>query len=200
MKRIISILMLLTVLSLSLSGCKSKTAKGNNGQARQRSNQQGQFQAADLSGEVTEINGKEITIKVIEMPQFNRGNNGQGNNNQSGNNQGGRYQGGNGQDNNQNGGQNNKNPGNGGNPQPGGGRAFNYTGETKTITIPDGISITTRDRANNGVQSKNIELKDIVKGDILQIYYSDKDKGTISKINVMTVQSNNNLSNNSSKL
>ena len=59
-----------------------------------------------------------------------------------------------------------------------------YTGETKSITISDGVSITTLSKGENGGTEKTIAVKDIKVGDRLDISYSDSNKTTISKINV----------------
>ena len=63
-----------------------------------------------------------------------------------------------------------------------------YTGESKIITIPDGVEITSSTRGNNGSEQKTLALTDIKKGDILQIWYSDKSTETISKVSVRANQ------------
>jgi hypothetical protein len=65
-----------------------------------------------------------------------------------------------------------------------------FTGETKTVTIPAGMSITTVLRPEEAKESKNIELKDIKVGDMIQVWYSDKEKGTISRVSISSFKKN----------
>ncbi len=59
-----------------------------------------------------------------------------------------------------------------------------YTGETTSITIPEGVSISEMTRGENGVQQEELTIADIKEGDILQIWYSDKDKGVAEKVRI----------------
>ena len=126
------------------------------------------FTKPDVYGEVAKINGNEVTLKLMEIPQ------------RKGGNKQNRH---NGQNNEQNGGNITAGNGNGaGGPNRNG--AKRYTGEEKTITIPDGVSIVTMTRGTNGMTKNQITLKDISVGSILAIYYKSDGK-TINKIRVM---------------
>lgn len=61
-------------------------------------------------------------------------------------------------------------------------RTFTYTGETKTITVTSDIPITTMNRTEQGMETVNLKFEDIKAGDILSVWYSDKETGKISKI------------------
>lgn len=192
MKKNKSIIGLLLIVSMGISGCGTIAQSDNKANSAANSNRQtGQFTRADLSGEVTSITGSEVVLKLIEIPT--RSNNSDGNNGQ---NQGQSKD--LGQDKSQ--GQAQGQGGNRGPRQDGGQpqqRTVKYTGESKTITIPAEVPITTFERGQNGQNgqsgqngqngrvSKKIKFKDIKQGDTLQIWYQDKDKGTISRINVM---------------
>lgn len=176
MNKPISILALIVTLAIGITGCGSntKTSDNNTGTASTSTGRRSQHAGANLMGEVTSVNGNQITFKVAEMPNFTQGNrqqNGsQGNNTQGTTAQGNTAQGG------------NRTPGqNSSRPQQGG---LKYTGESKTITVPDGVSITAAVRGNNGAERKTLETKDLKQGDILQIWYSDTDKQTVSRITV----------------
>ena len=65
-----------------------------------------------------------------------------------------------------------------------GNRQVEYTGETKDITVGDGIEITTMSRGKQNSDTKTLTVSDIKVGDVLSITYSDKDKETISAIAV----------------
>lgn len=167
-----------------------------------------------LSGEVASIDGNKITLKVIQTPNRGMGNGGAQQRGQSGNQaatgkgqtngQGTARDGqappadsqGNGQSSNgtsqggqtngqqQNGQRQNRQPGSGFNMQ------VQYTGETKTITIPDGVSITTFNRNAQSGGAENISIKDIKVGDRLTVSYSDANETTISGITVMNFNKN----------
>lgn len=77
----------------------------------------------------------------------------------------------------------------GGTGQPQG-KTPGFTGETKTITIPAGTLITTIVRSESGRETKNIELKDITKGNMIQVWYSDKAKGIISRVSISSFNRN----------
>ncbi len=182
MKKLIGVISSMLLIVLVFSGCGSKKTAENGNQFD--SGKQGQFARADLMGEVDSIKDNQVTIKLIEMPQFNR-NRGQGNNNgnnndNNNNNDNSTYNG------NRQGNQNNVQSNNG--QRPSGNqnrsRSRNYTGETKTITINSDIPLTTMTMGDNGPEQKDIKVKDIKKGDMLQIWYADKNKGTISRISV----------------
>lgn len=55
-----------------------------------------------------------------------------------------------------------------------------------------------RGNGNQGRETKELQVKDIKAEDILQIWFTDKDKGTVSKINVQEFNQNGNGGNGSS--
>lgn len=121
----------------------------------------GQFTMPDMTGEVVSVTGNEIAIKVIKMPEKN-GN--QADNSKSAPTDGQAAP---------------EKPSQDGQPPQ---RNIEYTGETKTIKISDNVTVTKMSMGDNGPQTQDIKIGDIKAGDILQIYYSDKENQTISKI------------------
>lgn len=179
------------ILIFVMAGCSNSN---NSGQANAASNGNGNgnsangFTKPDVYGEVSSINGNNVTLKLMEIPQMpNR--NGQGNGGGNGQGNGGNWQngGGNGQGNGgngSNGGNGGFRGGNGGGGGFGGMRQRNYTGQTKTITIPSGTSLVTMARGQNGMTQNQIKLSDVTVGSVFSIYYKSDGK-TIDKIRVM---------------
>jgi hypothetical protein len=169
----VSLLMIFVFAGCSNSSSSNQSASNGNG------NRAG-FQKPDVYGEVSAISGNTVTLKLMNMPQFNRQNRrGQGGGRGSGTgNMGAQNNPGNG-----NGGGNGNWRGNG-NGGPGGGmRARSYTGQVKTITIPNGVQMTTMSRGTNGVTQTAVTLSDLTVGSTLSIYY-DTDGKTIKSIRV----------------
>ncbi|MCQ6279660.1 hypothetical protein [Bacillus sp. EB600] len=168
----VSILMIFVIVGCSNSGNPGKTAAGSRG-----------YPKPDVFGEVSAIGGNKVTLKLLKVPQMS-GRNGQvrgtgdGNMgvNAAGNN--GRFASGS------------------GGPGKGGMRPRNYTGETKTIVIPKGVSITTMTRGTNGMNQTNISLNDLTTGSTLSIYY-DTDGKTIKSIRVQKPRTVNGQAGNS---
>jgi hypothetical protein len=177
MKRLFTTLVSLLVI-FAIAGCSNGNGSG---QAAAASNGSGQaangFAKPDVYGEVAKIDGNQVTLKLMEIPQRNGRN---GNNRRN-------WQNGQNGQNWQNNGQNNGNVAAGGGNGaggPGGMRARRYTGEEKTIVIPNGVSIVTMTRGTNGMTEDQMALKDITVGSILSVYYKTDGK-TIDKIRVM---------------
>lgn len=150
-----------------------------------------QGQGADLTGEVSSISGNQITLKVIKMPAFNRkgtpprgstGNSGNTSQPAAGSTSAAEPSGSTPASDSSNTSPDSSGPKGNGPSQP---RGIQYTGETKTVTIPDGVAITAMARTNGDSNQQTLKLSDIKEGNVLQIWYSDKEKGTVSKINVM---------------
>lgn len=213
MNRKLSIIAL-SILLLSVTACSSNTTTSSNDPASQSAittensapdqadgnkpwgegaSDQMQGERADLTGEVSEISGNKVTLKVIEMPTFNRNNTrSQGSPGKSNgetpksteNDNGANAKRNNSHNvsNNSNTAPNSDQPLGDGQPRQ---RAQQYTGETKTITIPDGVTISSMSRKNDGNDSKALSISDIKQGNILQIWYSDEAKEVISKVSVM---------------
>ena len=179
MKKIIYTLAGVALTATLMVGCGANTTDAQSKQATQStstddgSNKQKNFQKADLEGEVASIDGNKITLKVIKTPEKAAGSsqknastdadktNSEANNKDK---------------------QTNKVQQN---------RQVEYTGETKDITIGDGIQIETMNRGQQGSKSKDLTVSDIKVGDMLQITYSDKEKETISNINVRPAANQN---------
>jgi hypothetical protein len=64
--------------------------------------------------------------------------------------------------------------------------ALEYTGETKTIDIPSGVKITmmTRNSSSQGGMTETV-VSTLKAGDVIQVFYSDADKTTISRVSVV---------------
>lgn len=196
--KIISLALILT-LSLSLAACSKKNNEADaNSNTQTAGNRNGmQFAQADLMGEVSKIEGNNVTIKVVKMPQRSGNWNNSGNqNNPNGgdnqNNQGnppannqGQNPGGTGNQHDgqpnpgQQGGQNGR--GGQGGPNGGGRMQREYTGEEKNITIPEGFKIITMTRGDNGLAQTEVDISTIKSGSILQIYFKEDGK-TLDKI------------------
>lgn len=178
MKKILSLVATSVILMSLFTGCGSKSASTQTSTTTQSStttNDQNK-KMPGLAGEVTAINGTQVTLKLIELPTMPADKNGKSKDGQSTDSSTK-------QDTNQGTQQDGQKPTSdktGEKPK----MEVKYTGETKSITIPDGVSITTLSKGENGGTEKTITVKDIKVGDRLDISYSDSNKTTISKINV----------------
>ncbi|MGZ4161883.1 MAG: hypothetical protein ACXVNF_13950 [Neobacillus sp.] len=170
---LVSILMIFVIAGCSNSGDSNQTSAASNGNGNTGNTNRPGFQKPDLYGEVSAIDGNKVTLKLLEMPQMTRrnGQNGQNGSNGSGNGTG---------NNGSNGGYTGR--GNGGAGR-GGMRVKKYTGEVKTIEIPNGVSLVTMTRGTNGMSESTISLNDLTTGSTLSIYYNSDGK-TIGKIRV----------------
>lgn len=235
MNRAISLLIVLAYMGLMLTGCGAKNGSNDNIQnaANQTDNynsmpeqgdgynqrgpgRMGGFMRADLTGEVDSVSGKEITLKVIEMPNFEgRPDQRMGMRQQEGMEQEGTEQGKENRENfslqprdgdgrrqrlvpkigvNDGNGETGQQPpqeDNQGRRRFAGGEGSmppqwtpNYTGETKTITLPEGVSVTKTVMGENGMEVVDIKLEELKQGDILQIWYSEEDSSVISRVSV----------------
>lgn len=185
MKKIIYTLAGVVLTTTLMVGCGTNVNKDTqSNQAAQSAstddgaNKQKNFQKADLEGEVANINGSKITLKVIKTPEKPAGSN-QKNTSKSDDKTNSQKD------------SNDKQAANGQQN-----RQIEYTGETKDITIGDGIQIKTMNRGQQGSQSKDLAISDIKVGDILQITYSNKENETISSINVRPAVNQNAKTNN----
>lgn len=61
---------------------------------------------------------------------------------------------------------------------------INYTGETTSIIIPEGVSITKMTRGENGAQNSELAIGDIESGDILQVWFADEDEGVVERVSI----------------
>jgi hypothetical protein len=164
MKRPLSTAIISILMIFVIAGCSNS---GNSNQSAQNGKRAG-VQKPDVYGEVSAINGNQVTLKLMNIPNRPKGQvrgSGTGNMGTSGTAPapGTRN-------------------GNGGQGQ-GGMRQRSYTGEEKTITIPNGVQMTTMTRGTNGMQQSSITMDQITTGSTLSIYY-DTDGKTIKRIRV----------------
>ena len=158
------------------------------------------FQQPDLSGEIVSISDNSITVKVIEMSdmpgigerqmgsrydstEVNSDNSQPTSPGREGNTEGSKPEAG------------QPEGSKSGQGIPDGGQPvqrnmeLKYTGETKTVTIPEGISIMKSGRWNDdGQQQQNtVALSELKEGDILQIWYNDKEE-VVSKAMLLSIR------------
>jgi len=193
MKKILTLVTTSVILMSLFTGCGSQ----NNSTSSQTSSTTTQSSSSttsnqtkkvpDLAGEVTAISGSQVTLKLIELPTMNSDKNSKSQDGQSTNSSASSST----QSTQQDGQKTIGNPPSDQSGQKPSGQPserpkmeVKYTGETKTITIADGVSITTFSKGENGGTEKTITVKDIKVGDRLDISYSDSNKTTISKISV----------------
>ncbi|KZL91009.1 hypothetical protein [Clostridium magnum] len=198
MKKILTLVTTSVILMSLFTGCGSQnnststqasTTTTTQSSSSTTSNQNKKM--PDLAGEVTAISGSEVTLKLIELPAMNSDKNSKSQDGQSTNSSASTST----QSTQQ---ADQKTTGNAPSDQSGqkpsgqpGERPkmeVKYTGETKTIKISDGVSITTFNKGENGGTEKTITVKDIKVGDRLDISYSDSNKTTISKVSVRAAQ------------
>jgi hypothetical protein len=139
-------IMLLNILLIS-SCTKQQPAAGNDNSGLQGSPGGFSRNIPDLYGEVKTISGNEVTLALLEIAQPAQLTDEQRQNMRNGAN--GNPQAGNGQRGNRNN-QNNQSNNGSNNQRPMGGFAAEkkYTGQTETLTIPEGTAITTYNRGN----------------------------------------------------
>lgn len=170
------------ILVLVLSACSST------GNTNKQTNQGAQaYQRANLMGQVTAITGNQVSIKVIELPQMPSGSAGQrptGDQQKPATTQGST--------------QPTASPAPASSPNNASTqkqRNYSFTGEEKSIVIPVGVTITSNQRtvsasanpqgnSNVSVQTVTLDFKDIQVGDIISIWYSEKDNTAIARISI----------------
>jgi hypothetical protein len=166
---LVSILMIFVIAGCTNSENSNQTAPNG---------KKGNFQKPDVYGEVSSINGNKVNLKLLKIPQMNKPN-GQVRGSDTGNmgvkSAAPNYE----------------------NPGQGGGRmkAKTYTGEEKTITVPDNVQIITMTRGANGMGQSTITPDQIQTGSTLSVYY-DTDGKTIKSIRVQQPMTDNGQSGN----
>ncbi|MEW9122120.1 MAG: hypothetical protein AB2421_05355 [Thermotaleaceae bacterium] len=180
-------------LSILLSGCSKTNAaldqptgtnqqnqsqKSSNESETRGQNGRPEQQRPDIFGRVKSIVGNEVVLEVAEMPERANGENqnAPGAQGQTRDNTGARATGGGPVG----GGSMGGGP-MGGGTQRGNSSSLNFTGETKTILIPVGIPITSMGQSG----SKELDIADIYKGMIMQIWFDQEDKEMIAQVRVM---------------
>ena len=187
MKKSMSILLIsLFIFSLAACGSKAPSAAAADSSAGGRM----QVQAADLAGEVSSVSDNKITLKVIKMPALSR--NGRASSDSSSFRPGRRSS-----ENTAANSSVSKQQGNdkanpsgdqsqerGQRPQ----RTVEFTGETKTVTLPGDVKITAAGRRQSDDSANGqsaLSVSDIKQGDILQIWYSPNNGEVISRVVLM---------------
>jgi len=198
MNKLIKLLSIISFMVLLLfTACKSNSTNSNNtngnSSATQNQNNNGQngnkqFNMPDLMGQISSISGSKVTLKLYTLPNKNSANNnGSNTSNKPNDNASQKPQG---------------SPGappsgyhkpNSSDRPNGGGRGMHqmeFSGETKEITIPDGITIESMSQGNRkgNPTSSTIAIKDLKVGMNLQIWYKDSSSETISRISVREQQ------------
>lgn len=130
------------------------------------------YAVPELIGVIKKISGDKITITVATISRPQQPANGQNSNAQNNRSQAA---------------QNRSSQGN--QPNQGGfgfGRMNNVqlTNQTKTIQVTKSTTIITITRENNQMKEKKLTIKDLKANNIIWIWYADKNKGTVSRIQV----------------
>ncbi len=178
MKKIVYVLTGIALTATLMVGCganaantQTKNNAASNASTDDGTSKQRNFQRADLEGEVASIDENKVTLKVIKAPERPEGTGDKQPSKDGGDKTDKKA---NTQDKQVPKGQLNK--------------QVEYTGETKDITLGDGIQIKSMGR---GTQAKDLTVGDIKVGDRLGITYSNKDNETISSIIVMPTSNEN---------
>jgi protein involved in sex pheromone biosynthesis len=172
------VILLIMFITLIFAGCAIKNSKQANqanlpkaqGNSQAQNASGSRYAGSMIRGSVQSVAGNQVSLKVIEAPQFRRG---------SGQGFGRRMEGRQGQQ------LRSEQPGRQAQRRD---NPIKYTGETKIITIPDNIKITKMERSNKGIVNAEVKLKDLKKDDILQVWYSDKEKSVITRVNCSVKQ------------
>ncbi|MFX3623488.1 MAG: hypothetical protein ACE3JP_05435 [Ectobacillus sp.] len=168
MKKKFNSSILILLLTFTMAAC-SNTKEGNSASTSGEKTGNSTVVASnmdeiDLYGEVSEIIGNEVTLRLIEKPEKPARN---GENDGNGGGRGGAG-------------------GRGGDGASGGGGAMRerkYTGEEKTFVIPVGAPLVTVTRGESGMEESKISLNEVTPGSILSVYYEEDGK-TIEEIRV----------------
>jgi hypothetical protein len=156
---------IINLILISLIACSSPKEGNSNtasgGKTENKTVAENNTDKIGLFGEVSEIIGNEVSLKVIKKPEKQAGNQEE---NENGGGRGGGGRGGDG-------------------ASSGGVREREYTGEVETVVIPVGVSIVTVTRGENGMEENEVSMNEITPSSILSIYYGDDGK-IIEKVKV----------------
>lgn len=164
-------LMILTIVGCSSTAAseeKTTTEESTSNEANKNSTDLGEM---DVYGEVSEVIGNEVTLKLLEIPDMAAMNREKGTNGApptDRNTEGGAATGGTATD---------------GTAAGKGMREKQYTGEEKTIIIPVGTPIVSMTRGEEGMVETEIGMTELTSGNTLSIYYQEDGK-TIEKITI----------------
>jgi hypothetical protein len=171
-------LMILTIVGCSSAAASEEqtttTEESTTKEASANSTDLGEI---DVYGEVSEVIGNEVTLKLLEIPDMSNMTREKG----TGSDQAGDKAGGSAPAEDTTGG-----AAAGATPGATGGggmREKQYTGEEKTIVIPVGTPIVSMTRGEEGMVETEISLNELASGNTLSIYYQEDGK-TIEKITI----------------
>lgn len=166
-------LMILTIVgcsSAAASGEKTTTEESTSNEASKNPTDLGEI---DVYGEVSEVIGNEVTLKLLEIPDMSAMNREKGT---DGEQAGGKAEG--------SAPAGDTTGGAAAGATGGGGmREKQYTGEEKNIVIPVGTPIVSMSRGEEGMVETEISLNELTSGNTLSIYYQEDGK-TIEKITI----------------
>jgi len=171
-----------TLMIFAIVGCSNAASSEEQTTTEQTTSKAGSttaanFEEADVYGEVSEVIGNEVTLKLLEKPKMPTQNGEKGTARPDGTDKAaGSADTGTGA---------NTDAGAAGSGAAGGGgmREKNYTGEEKTIVIPVGTPIVSMTRGDNGMEETEISINELVSGSTLSIYYQEDGK-TIEKVSI----------------
>ena len=170
-------LMILTIVGCSSAAASEEqttTAESTSKEANTNSTDLGEI---DVYGEVSEVIGNEVTLKLLEIPDMSAMNREKGT---GGDKTGDKAEGSARAGDTTSGAAAEATTGT---PGGGGMREKNYTGEEKTIVIPVGTPIVSMTRGEEGMVESEISLNELTSGSTLSIYYQEDGK-TIEKITI----------------
>jgi hypothetical protein len=170
-----------SLMILTIVGCSSADASGEQTTTEESASKEANTNSTDLGeidvyGEVSEVIGNEVTLKLLEIPDMTAMNREKGTGGDTGDKTEGSAPAG----------DTTSGAAAGattGTPGGGGMREKNYTGEEKTIVIPVGTSIVSMTRGEEGMVESEISLNELTSGSTLSIYYQEDGK-TIEKITI----------------
>jgi hypothetical protein len=170
-------LMILTIVGCSSAAASEEQTATNESASKEANTSSTDLGEIDIYGEVSEIIGNEVTLKLLEIPDMSAMNREKGT---GGVQAGGKAEG------SAPAGETTGGAAGGttaGTPGAGGMREKNYTGEEKTIVIPVGTPIVSMTRGEEGMVESEISLNELTSGSTLSIYYQEDGK-TIEKITI----------------
>ncbi|TCP31767.1 hypothetical protein EV207_102260 [Scopulibacillus darangshiensis] len=149
-KKGFSLLIACLLMVAVFSGCSnsegSSSSANESGTSQKKDSGKVTMEKPDLYGEISEVVGNEITLKLIEQPKRN-GQNGEDKKRSGGGKRGG-----------------------------GDKREVKYTGKKKTIVIPTGTPLVTMTREDKKMQESEISLNELTVGSTLSVYYQKDGK------------------------
>jgi len=172
--KIIAMFMTITFIMMSFMACgKSSSEKTTKDKLQGKSSSNMKQYKNTIMGEVVDISGNEVTLKIIKAPDKNTKGNEESTKEEKskrgGNNSGTPSK------------EGNLKPSTTGDGQQGKKMQREYTGEEKKILIPVGVKVVSYTFSDNAMKEQEINITSIKSGDTLNIMYSD-DGDTIERV------------------